>query len=96
VPDPDDARGASGAIPHTIAKQRSYYPAGVYALTVLCALGLASVALGVADGWVLIAAGVSAIAVSLVYLHLILERRRPAVALRPLSDDGLSSPNGRS
>jgi hypothetical protein len=70
-----------------MAKKRRHYPFTIYVLTVLCALGLASVAIGIADGWILIAAGVAAITVSLARLHLILHRRRPGVGVRPLPVD---------
>ena len=60
----------------TMGNERRHYPVSIYALTVLCTLGLAAVALGVADGWALIAAGVTAITVSLARLHVILNRRR--------------------
>ena len=59
-----------------MAKERRHYPLTIYVLTVLCALGLASVAIGIADGWVLIAAGGATIAISLARLHVILDRRR--------------------
>jgi hypothetical protein len=72
----------------TMAKTRTHYPVTIYGLTLVCALGLASVALGIADSWVLIAAGVTAISVSLVRLHVILDRRRAGVDLRPLPRDG--------
>jgi hypothetical protein len=70
-----------------MAKERRHYPFAIYILTVLCALGLASVALGIADGWVLIVGGVVAITVSLARLHVILHRRRTDVGLRPLPLD---------
>jgi hypothetical protein len=57
-----------------MAMDRRYYPFAVYVLTVLCALGLASVAMGIADGWVLIAARVAAIGGSLTRIHVILPR----------------------
>jgi len=74
-----------------LAEQR-HYPVTVYALTVLCALGLASVALGVVDGWVLIAVGVAAITVSLGRLHVILDRRRAGMGLRPRPLAGTAGP----
>ena len=52
----------------TTAKTRTHYPVTIYGLTLVCALGLASVALGIADGWVLIATGVTALSVPLVRL----------------------------
>ncbi|HEY5189909.1 MAG TPA: hypothetical protein VII87_12790 [Solirubrobacteraceae bacterium] len=67
-----------------MVKLRRHYPVAVYALTVLCALGLACVAIGIADGWVLIAPGVAAITVSLARLHVILDRRRAGVDLPPI------------
>jgi hypothetical protein len=70
-----------------MAKERRHYPFVIYVLTVLCALGLASAALGIADGWALIAAGVVAITVSLAGLHVILHRRRAHVGPRPLPLD---------
>jgi hypothetical protein len=79
----------------TMAKPRAHYPAAIYGLTVVCALGLACVALGIVDGWLLIAAGVTAIAVSLVRLHVILDRRRAGVDLRQLSLEGPRSPRNR-
>jgi hypothetical protein len=80
----------------TMATERYHYPVTVYVLTVLCALGLACVALGVADGWVLIAAGAAVIITSLVCLHVILDRRRMGVGLRPLPLDGPKPPRRRS
>jgi hypothetical protein len=68
----------------TMAKERRHYPGTIYVLTVLSGLGLACVAIGIADGWVFIAAGVAAIAVSLVRLHVILDRRRTG-GTKPLS-----------
>jgi hypothetical protein len=68
----------------TVARTRTHYPVTIYGLTLVCALGLASVALGIADGWVLIAAGVTAVSVSLVRLHVILDRRRVRVDPRLL------------
>ncbi len=59
-----------------MARERRHYPVVVYLLTVVCALGLAAVALGIVDGWVPIAAGVAAISVALARLHVILQRRR--------------------
>jgi hypothetical protein len=67
---------------------RRHYTVMTYVLTVLCALGLVSVALGVVEGWALTAAGVVAITVSLARLHVILQRRRADVGLRPLPLDG--------
>jgi hypothetical protein len=49
--------------------------------------GFACVAIGIADGWVFIAVGVAAIAVSLVRLHVILDRRRTGVGPKPLPLD---------
>ena len=60
----------------TMVKERRHYPLTIYILVLLCALGLASVAVGIADGWGLIAAGVAAISVSLARLYVILQRRR--------------------
>lgn len=65
----------------TMAKERYDYPVAIYVLTVLCALGLACVALAIADGWVLIATGAMVIMASLVRLHVILDRRRVGVGL---------------
>ena len=79
-----------------MAKERYHYPVTIYVLTVLCALGLACVALGIADGWVLIAAGETVIMASLVRLHVILDRRRVGVGLRPLPLDGPKPPRRRS
>jgi hypothetical protein len=79
----------------TTAKTRTHYPVTIYGLTLVCALGLASVALGIADGWVLIAAGVTAISVSLVRLHAILDRRRVRVDPRLLPLEGLPAPRNR-
>lgn len=78
-----------------MVKVRTHYSVTIYGLTLVCALGLASVALGVADGWVLIAAGVMAISVSQVRLHVILDRRRAGADLtvRPL--DGPPAPRHR-
>ena len=70
-----------------MVKERRHYPFRVYVLTVLCALGLASVATGIADGWVLIAAGGAAVTVSLARLYVVLHRRRAAVGPRPLPLD---------
>jgi hypothetical protein len=75
-----------------MAKEHSHYPVATYLLTVLCALGLASVAVGIADGWVLIAAGAIAIIASLTRLHVILEGRRAAAGLRPLPLDSPTLP----
>jgi hypothetical protein len=80
----------------TMAKERYHDPVTVYVLTVLCALGLACVAVGIADGWVLIAAGATVIVASLVRLHVILDRRRIRVGLRPLPLDGPKPPRRRS
>ena len=79
-----------------VATERSHYPVAIYVLTVICALGLACVAVGIADGWVLIAAGVTAISASLARLHVILDRRRAAVGLRPLPLDGPTPPKRHS
>jgi hypothetical protein len=79
-----------------MAKDRYHYPVTVYVLTVLCAGGLACVALGIADGWVLIAAGATVIVVSLVRLHVILDRRRVGEGLRRLPLDGAKPPRRRS
>jgi hypothetical protein len=79
-----------------MAKERYHYPVTVYVLTVFCALGLACVALGIADGWVLIAAGATVIIASLVWLHVILDRRRVGGGLRPLPLDGAKPPRRRS
>lgn len=79
-----------------MATARSHYPVATYLLTVLCALGLASIAVGIADGWVLIAAGATAIITSLARLHVILDRRRAAVGLRPLPLDGPTLPKRRA
>jgi hypothetical protein len=76
----------------SMVKVRSHYPLAVYALTLVCALGVAAVALGIADGWVLIAAGVTAIAVSLARLHVILDRRRAGIDLRLLPPGGAPLP----
>jgi hypothetical protein len=70
-----------------MAKERRHYPWTIYLLTVVCGLGLACVAIGIADGWVFIAAGVAAIAASLVRLHVVLDRRRVGVDLRPVPLD---------
>lgn len=67
-----------------MARKRCHYPVAIYVWTVLCALGLASVALGIADGWALIAGGVAAISISLVRLHVILNRKRGRIGSRPL------------
>jgi hypothetical protein len=67
-----------------MARERRHYPWTIYLLTVICGLGLACVAIGIADGWVFIAAGVAAIAVSLARLHVVLDRRRVRPGLRPL------------
>jgi hypothetical protein len=68
-----------------VSEERRHYPLTTYVLAVLCALGMASVAIGIADGWLLIAAGVAATGASLARLHVILHRRRAEVAsaLRP-------------
>jgi hypothetical protein len=84
----------SGILGHVV-RMRRHYPVMPYALTVLCALGLASVALGIVDGWALTAAGVAAITVSLVRLHVILDRRRAAVGVTPLPLDGGRRRHGR-
>jgi hypothetical protein len=34
-----------------MAKARRHYPVAIYVLTLVCALGLAAVAVGIADGW---------------------------------------------
>ena len=78
-----------------MAKQRPHYPFTIYVLAVLCALGLASVAIGIADGWVLIGAGVAAMSVSLARLHVILHRRRAGVDASPLPLDRARLPKGR-
>jgi predicted GH43/DUF377 family glycosyl hydrolase len=65
-----------------MAKERSHYPVAIYVLTVVCALGLASVAVGIEDGWVLTAAGATAITAALARLHVVLDRRRPGVVLK--------------
>jgi hypothetical protein len=78
-----------------MAMDRRHYPFAVYVLTVLCALGLASVAMGIADGWVLIAAGVAAIGGSLTRIHVILHRRRATVGPRPLPVERGPLPKGR-
>ena len=83
---------ASRAKLDTMANKRRHYPWSIYVLTVVCGLGLACVALGIADGWVLIAAGVAAIAISLVRLHVILDRRRVGVGPRPLPLDRAAVP----
>jgi heme A synthase len=80
----------------TMAKEHSHYPVAIYVLTVVCALGLASVALGIADGWVLIAAGAAAITASLTRLHVVLARRRAGAGLRPLPLGGRTLPKRRS
>lgn len=79
-----------------MAKERSHYPAEAYLLTVLCALGLVFMALGIRDGWVLIAAGATAILASLARLHVVLDRRRAAVGLRPLPLNGPTLPRRRT
>lgn len=78
-----------------MAEERRHYPLAVYALAVLCALGLASVAIGIADGWTLVAAGVAAMSVSLGRLHVILHRRRAGVAAMPLPLNRASVPTAR-
>jgi hypothetical protein len=67
--------------------ERRHYPFAVYGWVVLCALGVASIALGIADGWLLVASGSAALGVSLSRLHVLLQRRRAAVGVapRPLS-----------
>jgi hypothetical protein len=77
-----------------VVKERRHYPVMVYGLTVVCALGVAAVAVGIADGWVLIAAGVGAITTSLARLHVILDRRRAGVSVQPLPLDGSSLHDG--
>jgi hypothetical protein len=79
-----------------MAKERSHYPVTIYVLTVVCALGLASVAVGIADGWVLTAAGATAIVASLARLHVVLNRRRVGSGLKPLPIDGPTLPKRRS
>jgi hypothetical protein len=79
-----------------MATERSHYPVAIYVLTVLCALGLACVAVGIADGWVLIAAGTASISASLARLHVILDRRRASLGLTPLPLDGPALPKRRS
>lgn len=79
-----------------MAKERYHYPVTVYILTVLCGLGLACVALGITDGWVLIAACATVIIASLLRLHVILDRRRMGVVRRPLPLDGPKPPRRRS
>lgn len=78
-----------------MAKEHRSYPLRIYGLTVLCGLGLASVAVGIADGWGLIAAGVAAVAVSLTRLHVVLDRRRVGVGPRPLPLARASGPKDR-
>lgn len=97
MPDPNIPRARFDSVRDsaTMAKERSHYPVAIYVLTVLCALGLASVAVGIADGWVLIAAGATAITASLARLHVILDRRRAGVGLRPLPLDGPTLPKRR-
>lgn len=79
-----------------MAKTRRHYPVTIYALALVCTAGLASIALGVADGWGLIAAGVTAVSVSLARLHVILDRRRAPVDLRLLPLEGSAAPRRRS
>ncbi len=79
-----------------MAKEQYHYPVAIYGLTVLCALGLACVALGIADGWVLIAAGATVMTASLFRLHVILDRRRASVGLKPLPLSGPKPPRRRS
>ncbi len=67
-----------------MVKERRHDPLAIFVWTVLCALGLAALALGIADGWVLVASGVAALSVSLVRLHVLLQRRRAAVGMTPL------------
>ena len=67
----------------TMARERRHYPVTIYPLAVLAALGLVSVVVGLADGWVPIAGGVPAVVVSLARLHVILHRRRAVVAASP-------------
>jgi hypothetical protein len=78
--------GPFGAVEDFVimARDRYHYPVTIYVLTVGCAVGLACVALGIADGWVLIAAGATVIVASLVLLHVILDRRRVGEGLGPL------------
>jgi hypothetical protein len=71
----------------TMAKERSHYPVAIYVLTVVCAPGLASVAVGIADGWVLTASGATAITAALARLHVVPDRRRVGVGLKPLPLD---------
>ena len=71
-----------GKTPRLWPKERYHYPVTVYILTVLCGLGLACVALGITDGWVLIAACATVIIASLLRLHVILDRRRMGVVRR--------------
>ena len=78
-----------------MVKLRTHYPIAIYGLTLVCALGLASVALGIADPWILIAVGVTAISVSLVRLHVILDRRRVGANLRPPPLDRPPAPRHR-
>jgi len=63
---------------------RAHYPFRVYAWGALCALGVAAVAIGIADGWLLVALGVVAIVVSLLRLHVTLDRRRCGPGMSPL------------
>jgi hypothetical protein len=79
-----------------MAKEHSHCPVAIYVLTVVCALGLASVALGIADGWVLIAAGAAAITASLTRLYVVLARRRAGAELKPLPLGGPTLPERRS
>lgn len=79
-----------------MAKERSHYPVPIYVLTVICALGLAAVAVGIVDGWILTAAGAMAITASLARLHVVLDRRRVGVGLKPLPLDGSTRPRHRS
>jgi hypothetical protein len=72
-----------------MAGPRQHYPVTSYVLVLLCALGLAAVAIGIADGWLLIATGVPALVVSLARLHVTLQRRRPG------RDTGFRGPKRR-
>jgi hypothetical protein len=82
-----------------MADEKRSYPLQIYVLAGLCGLGLASLAVGVADGWVLIAAGAAAIAISLARLHVMLDRRRGRAVPRPPPLDrapGVERPDARS
>jgi hypothetical protein len=76
-------------------KERRHYPLRIWVWKVLCALGLAAVAIGIVGGWALIAAGVPAITVSLARLHVALDRRRAGVVLQPLPLDRTPLANDR-